>query len=265
MKKQKMEEAIYLTHQCIAHFWQNDLSFAEALFSKHIMWIGALQKEFIQGREAVAEELKETCSTNAPCHLLQQEFRCILNSRNICAIVGRYLVTTDGRSKEIIQEQQRATFLWQLTDDRLEIAHMHISSPLGYLEEKEMFPHKIGHMTYRYLEEMAVDYRKNQRNIVLRSEDGYDRFVPEAAIEYAEAKNHNTIVTTIEGTIVAKREWKEFLKELGPEMIQVHRSFVINMKYVKALYKTEVEMASGARIPIPVKRYREIHEKITSF
>ena len=261
MQKGNVREAILNTQNCLIKYWQKEYQYAIDKLGEEITWIGALQEEFMVEKSLVIEDIKQTSLSNPSCHLLQQEFWCISEDRKTCTIVGRYLVTTDGASGELIQEQQRATFIWKEQEEGLKIIHMHISSPLGYLEPGEQFPHKIGRTTYQYLQDMLAKQKGMMKNIEVREKSGHIRFISMAEIEYAEAMNHDTVITTIDCTITARISWKKFLEFLGDEFIRVHRSYVVNLRYIKCFKANKLEMQSGKLVPVPAKKVKEVYDK----
>ena len=263
IQKKMVDQMIQETQQCLIQFWKKNSTYVAKSLSESIMWIGALEAEFMQGREEVEKDLIETSRTNPSCHLLHQEFWCAAKSDDMCVVVGRYFVTTDDGSREIIQEPQRATFVWRMRAKDIFLEHMHVSSPIGYLEENELFPHKIGRTTYQYLKELEDKCRGQEKSIEVREINGHIRFLSEAEIEYAEAKDHNTIISVVNGSpITAKMEWAKFQNIPFCNFVKVHRSFIVNRKYIRSIGRREIEMVSGARIPMPAKKQQEIYERI---
>ncbi|MDO4299795.1 MAG: LytTR family DNA-binding domain-containing protein [Clostridia bacterium] len=263
MNKKLIEKAINETRQCLIHYWHNDSSYVDSYFAEDIMWIGALQRQFIQGRKIVFDDLADTNKTNPVCSLLQQEFWCISNDRNTCTVVGRYYVTTDDSVDEIISEQQRCTFIWKISEGELKLLHMHISSPVGYLEEGEVFPHKIGKATYKYFCELAEKYDDKVNTLKVKDIDGHIRFILMGEIEFAEASGHNTIVCTVTEKITARITWKAFLKLLDKKFVRVHRSYVVQRNYIKLIKPCEVLLISDKKIPVSDHYYKEFEKTVT--
>lgn len=264
MNKKLVEKAINETRQCLIHYWHNDSNYVDSYFAEDIMWIGALQRQFIQGRKIVFDDLADTNRTNPICNLFQQEFWCISNDRNTCTIVGRYYVTTDKSVDEIISEQQRCTFIWKAVNSELKLLHMHISSPVGYLEEGEVFPHKIGKATYKYLSELAEKYDDKVNTLQVKDINGHIRFIFVGEIEYAEASGHYTTIFTVTEKITVKMAWKKFLDMIDKKFIRVHRSYVVQRNYIKLIKLKEILLLSGKSVPISRKYYKELEEKITT-
>lgn len=260
MRKNMIEDAIIETRQCLIHYWQNDSTYASKFFAEDVMWIGALKRQFIQGRDIVFSDLDDTNKTNPVCTLLQQEFWCISKDRNTCAIVGRYYVTVDSNQDEILSEQQRCTFIWECVKGELKIKHMHISSPVGYLEDEEVFSHKIGKSTYRYLCELVEEY--SGRNNILKVKDinGHIRFINVGEIECAEANLRYTKISTITEEVVVKIAWNKILDEIDEKFVRVHRSYIVQRKYIKIIKPKEIILVSGKSIPLSRKYYKDLEQ-----
>lgn len=264
MNKNLIENAINETRQCLIHYWHNDSDYVNNYFSEDIMWIGALQRQFIQGKKLVYEDLADTNRTNPVCNLLQQEFWCIANDRNTCTIIGRYYVTTDKSEDEIISEQQRCTFIWKTVDGELKLIHMHISSPVGYLEEGEVFPHKMGKATYKYLKELAEKYDDEHNTIKVKDINGHIRFIFTGEIEYAEASGRYTTIYTAAEKITVRTAWRTFLNMLDKKFVRVHRSYVVQKNYIKLIKANEILLLSGKKVPVSKQYYKEFEKNITT-
>lgn len=262
MNKNLIENTIIETRQCLIHYWKNDSTYASKFLDDDVMWIGALKRQFIQGRDIVFEDLFDTNKTNPVCNLLQQEFWCISKDRNTCAVVGRYYVTVDNSQDEIISEQQRCTFIWECIKGELKIKHMHISSPVGYLEEGEVFPHKIGKSTYRYLCELAEEYNGKDNILKVKDINGHIRFINIGEIEYAEADLRYTKVCTITEDVVVKLSWKKVLDDIDDKFVRVHRSYIVQRKYIKIIKPREIVLASGKVIPLSRKYYKDLEQEV---
>lgn len=264
MHKQRIEEAIAETHQFVSQYWKNNYIYTAQKLAQDVIWIGAAASEFFQGREEVTEYLYDSGNMVPRCHILLQEFWCIQRDTNTCTVAGRYLVTADRDCGEIFQEQHRITLMWRLEGKEFRVLHIHFSQPIGYLEEGERFPHRIGRLSYEYVQDFIKKYEGRYKKILFKDNKGHIYFLSETEIEYAEAKDHNTMICAVDETISGRIEWKNFLKMLGTDFVRVHRSFVVNCRYIKALRGCEVEMQSGVKIPVPVKKRKEIYNAIST-
>lgn len=116
MNKKTLQEVIQLTQECLARYWQLDPEYALDYCDDNVTWIGSVQSQFMEGKDAVTQDFRSTMREIKPCHLLQQEFSVVQNVGNACTIMGRYLTTTDDSVEYFLQVQQRCTFVWEQTN-----------------------------------------------------------------------------------------------------------------------------------------------------
>lgn len=264
MRKELIQEAIRLTQECLTRYWQLDCEFVLGYCDKNVVWIGSLNEEFIEGREATEADLRAAVREIKPCHLERQEFMVVQNSGNACTVVGRYLTTTDDEVGYFLQAQQRCTFTWELDGGAWNLKHLHVSNPMGELKvsEGERFVNALGEMAKRYMQNRLSDRQREDR-IVATDSMGITHFLSLSEVVFAMASGRNCILHTLDGqTIEALMSISEFRNTAGEDFLSVHRSYAVNKGYIACIQQYEIVMADGSRIPVPVKKYREIRETL---
>ncbi len=268
MIKKYIAQALEATRECLAQYWQQNHKYTESFLLSGSSWIGARLEEFRINGEQVRLDLEEDARGIVPCHLLQQQFHCVYHGSNFCIIAGKYLVTSDPDTKELLQEWQRCTFVWVLENRSLRLVHMHISNPIRFIEPGELFPHIVGQGTYQYFHEMLA--KSNAADILgseslqIKDDSNQIHFILLSDIEYAEAFVHYTIISAAGRIITAKIPWKEFRSKLPSLFIQTHRSYIVQKNYIVSLSKHEVILKSGKRIPVSPKRYSAICRQLSA-
>lgn len=264
MNKETLQEMITLTQECLTRFWQLDVEFPIKYFHKDIVWIGSAQSQFTEGYEDTAADYRSIAEELVPCHLLRQEFTAVQNVGNACTIAGKYLTTTDDEADYFLQVQQRCTFVWEIMDGKPVIKHCHISNPMGELKlaEGERVPNALGKMANQYvMQEMA--YRSEGKRIVLPGEVDVVRFLAPFEIIHVSAKGRSCIVHTINGdAFYARISITDFPKIGGSSFVAVHRSHVINLRYISEIRKFKVTLMDGTVLPVPEKRYIRVREML---
>lgn len=264
MRKELLQEAIRLTQECLTRYWQLDCEFVLGYCDEDVVWIGSLNEEFIEGRDATEADLRAAIREIKPCHLERQEFLAVQNAGNACTVVGRYLTTTDEEVGYFLQAQQRCTFTWELDHGAWKLKHIHVSNPMGELKvsEGERFVNALGEMTKRYMQYHLSDRQREDR-IVTTDSMGITHFLTASEVVYAMASGRNCILHTSSGQeIEALMSISEFRKAAGQIFLSVHRSYAVNKAYISCIRQYEVVMADDSRIPVPVKKYREIRQTL---
>lgn len=260
----KMEqELIRLTQYTLEQYWQKNCEVILSYCTDRVVWIGAEQSEYMVGIEAVRKDFYALMEVLQPCVLVNSEFVTIQNTGNACTIGGRYLVETREDAAYFIQGEQRCTFTWELIEGKPKICHMHVSNPLGEIKKAEgqRFINEMGQMAKKYMEEKISDLRSKPEAI--EGVDGSTRFISTSDILYAEARARYCDLTLKTGEIFsAKLSLTGFEKIADPYFVRVHRSYMVNIRYLSRIQPFEVIMRNKVRIPIPEKRFSEVREQI---
>lgn len=265
MTKKNIDEVMRLTQECLTRYWQLDIDYIINLCDDDVVWIGALQSEFTMGKDAFIEDLTAVKKELKPCHLVSQEYVVAQNAGTACTIAGRYLVTTDETVEYFLQAQQRCTFTWEMVEGDLKIKQLHVSNPIGELKVKkgEKFVNTIGEMAQRYLMN-HIHALEDTRQLTVIDEKDVVHFLHNEDIVYAAAEGRNCRIYTVDGSEICGRlNMTEFQQICGKELVPVHRSYVINRNYISLIQRYEVVMLDGSKIPIPVKKYKEIKDCLT--
>lgn len=161
MNRKMEQELIRLTQYTLEQYWQKNCEVVLSYCADRVMWIGAEQREYMVGIEAVREDFYSLMEVLQPCILVNSEFVIIQNTGNACTIGGRYLVETGEDAEYFIQGEQRCTFTWELIDGEPKIRHIHVSNPIGEMKivEGQRFINEIGQMARKYMEEKIADLR----------------------------------------------------------------------------------------------------------
>ena len=57
----------------------------------------------------------------------------------------------------------------------------------------------------------------------------------------------------------------KFYEQLDETFFKVHRSFVVGLKYIKKITRTDVTMTNGASVPISRGLYDEVHAALIKY
>lgn len=107
-----------------------------------------------------------------------------------------------------------------------------------------------------------LNYR--QRSVLLTSPNG-DVKVSLADIQYIESQNVYIEVHTVKGVYRSRISLAKFAEQLDETFIKVHRSYIVGLKYVKMISRTNITMVSGDTVPIARGMYDEAHAALIKF
>lgn len=263
MKKEIFEQAVALSKECLERYWHGDYEFALGYCANNVVWIGAVQSQFMQGIEKVRADFAATSAELKPCHLICQEYLVTNNIGNVCTVNGRYLVTTDESAEYFLQAMQRCTFVWEASDDGLRITLINVSNPIGEMRISggEKFTNVLGKMSGTYMKRHVKSLNDDSR-IVATGVDGHIHFLNRSEIVYACAYNKYCGIHTISGDVELKLKISDFLKQAGNGFAAVHRSYVVNLSFIKEIKPYDVIMTDGSIVPLPMRRYAQVRDML---
>ncbi|RKJ21135.1 DNA-binding response regulator [bacterium D16-50] len=110
----------------------------------------------------------------------------------------------------------------------------------------------------------AVERLKTRENVLLLSlPDGVVR-LPLYEIRYLEVmKNYVTLHAVEEYSV--KRSLSELTKELDESFYRIHRSYIVNLRFVKRITRTEVTLKDGAALPLSRKLYDGLNQALIKY
>lgn len=110
-----------------------------------------------------------------------------------------------------------------------------------------------------------VKRRTPESEIVLETEDGMRRISTETVV-YCEAMGKKTEVHFSDGkTVLCDTGISGMRKFLTGDFVLCHRSYIVNLRYVRSIGKAEIFLDSGESIPVSRRLYKEINDKFIGF
>ena len=106
----------------------------------------------------------------------------------------------------------------------------------------------------------AVDARKKMEKAVLLPVDGEILRLPIDQIQYVEAFSHTVSVVTEKNMFQVKKPISEIGKLLGEGFVRCHRSYLVGLKYISRLSKTEVILDNGKILPLSRSAAAMVHK-----
>ena len=104
-----------------------------------------------------------------------------------------------------------------------------------------------------------------ESEILLETEEGVRHISPDA-VTYCEAMGKKTHVHFSDGqTIPCDMGISGMRKIFGNDFVSCHRSYIVNLRYVRSIGKNEIFLDSGESIPVSRRLYKEINDKFIGF
>ena len=161
-------------------------------------------------------------------------------------------------AKRVRQENQSVQIVF-ITGFADYISEGYEVSALHYL----MKPVKQEKM-FAVLDRAVAAMQKTERVILLPA-DGEMLRLPVGQVQYMEAFSHTVAIVTGTETIQVKMPISEVEKILGDGFIRCHRSYLVGLKHIARLSKTEVVLDNGKSLPISRSAAASVHKAFISY
>ena len=89
--------------------------------------------------------------------------------------------------------------------------------------------------------------------------------LPVGQVQYVEAFSHTVAIATETDTIQVKMPISEIEKMLGNGFVRCHRSYLVGLKYIARLSKTEVILDNGKTLPLSRSAAASVHKAFISY
>lgn len=207
-------------------FFSGKTEYIEHVSDEKTVWLDTTEGIMLEGAEAIKIHMEKKCREK----ILIFRFRYHLIDTNDGRCLAVIQLKTQGKDKT--EDVWSGTVLW---------------------EERENVP------LLRYLQLS----KKEERVYHLKDREGRYHLVREKEILYAEAQKNYVVVSCKTEKVVIGGTMESFFGMLSESFLKLHRSYVINLSYVKMYGRYTVKMVDGQEIPIPEKKYMQI-KKILS-
>lgn len=101
------------------------------------------------------------------------------------------------------------------------------------------------------------------RRFAIKTQDGV-RILPLSEIVYCQCESHRYRAVLLSGEEIVSRSFrKSFPQVLAPllesgEFLQCQASYIVNMRYIRAISEKQMELQNGAKLPFPLSRQEQV-------
>lgn len=85
--------------------------------------------------------------------------------------------------------------------------------------------------------------------------------IANSQIRYIESNAHQLLIHTISGEVALYEKLDVYEKKLHKDFLRVHKSFLVNMQYIRRIEMKEVTLQDGTVLPVSKTRYSVSRDK----
>ena len=132
-------------------------------------------------------------------------------------------------------------------------------SALHYLL-KPVSEEKIYALMDRAIEKFTIE----EAYLLIKAEQTLQR-IPVSSIMYTESFAHYITITTKSGTYQVRENAGVLAEKLNQDFVRPHRSYLVNLRYVHSISKTEMLLDDGTVIPLSRYNYQKVNQAFIQY
>jgi DNA-binding LytR/AlgR family response regulator len=112
---------------------------------------------------------------------------------------------------------------------------------------------------FAVLDKAAARIAQEPCYVLLNVEGEMQRYEADSIL-YAEAFSHTIELHMPRETLTLRMSMKELETLLGEGFLRCHRSYVVNVRHIASISRTEITLTSGAKLPLSRAMYNAVNE-----
>ena len=186
--------------------------------------------------------------------VIESNFRVIDYMEGMCLIAGHFHIKRTCLDKCPMYEI-RGTFYWTLNHNGdWKVRYIHLSDAALLQRYNSCSECEKGQENY-------TD-RETEQLIYIKDNDGGDVFVNETELYYIEAMKGVLVFYLKNGTIHTRESMSNLERRLSGTFIRIHRSYIVNSKYILRIRRYQIFLKDGRELPVPEKKYNYVKERL---
>jgi DNA-binding LytR/AlgR family response regulator len=117
---------------------------------------------------------------------------------------------------------------------------------------------------FTVLDKAVVLLKKGKEYILVETEELQTKVFHDEIL-YAEAFAHNTVIQTPNGGVETRFYISELEQQLGENFLRVHRSYLVGLRHIRQITKTDVILDNGKAIPLSRRRYNAVNQGFINY
>jgi len=115
------------------------------------------------------------------------------------------------------------------------------------------------------MEKARQNIKKQQKEVLVVQYKGVVESVPISNILYMESRAHQLFISTVNDRILIYKKIDDYEEMLEHLFVRVHKSFFVNMDYIKRLERTILTLKNGETLPVSKAKYLATKNKFFRF
>lgn len=208
------------------------------------------------GKNAILHHFKKYEGVHST--ILSDEYHPIVQSKGCGVVYGQIIIAMPESFESIVT---RFTMVYKISKSRLLIAHQHNSYEHQYASAaNQRAPMEMTGITQQFIRDLLIHQEDNKKIAV--SSGMQTIYLNSNMILYVQSFGKRTEFVCADRTVSCNTSINELRETLPDIFYPVHRCYLVNVNHISAIRRFEVELVTGAVIPIPALTYTQVKKDL---
>lgn len=242
-------------------YFERDMKNFADLLADDFIWIGSYNFQYTN-RKSDFLKASEKEGKEQPAQISEEEYHLLSHENNLWIVYGCFSASAFDQSGKLLYTHQRLTMVWKKEHNSLKLLHINCTMARDIMLETALpIQEKLLPETRWFDYIRQLEQSRDETPVFIKDIEGENHYLLPSEIFYAHAENKYSMIYTFRQTIHSCHTLQQLLKTV-PQLLQVHKSWLINPAYLLRIRRYSITLSRGIEIPVGKSRYNEIIEHL---
>ena len=244
-------ELISITKELFHHTYDGNLDLWFELLCNESVYLGSNSPVLI-GADAIRKHFA-AWGSDKRTGIVKEHYYCDMYDKRTACVYGIFTLSSNQMPYDAIS---RFTILYHINDGKPKILHQHNSYEYRRRSKEQAKLMTFTADALAFLDDLMIQQRSYEP-LLIKSGKNILPLNP-LLILYIETSGKRTNICCVDNIISCNSSISELEGQLPEYFYKIHRSYFVNVKYIVAIRRFEVELLNGTTLSIPEAKYTHV-------
>lgn len=258
-------EVLIKSQEAVHTYFHRDMDAFSRMLDDDFIWIGSYDFHYTKGKESFLEASRQE-SEEVSAQISEEEYSVLCHEKKVWIVYGRFTAYAWENEETLMYSRQRLTLVWKQAGDDLKLLHVNctMARDIPIETDSALVSDRLKEDVrwFDYIRRFETVKEKEERIMLKDNKGGIHYLFPIEILSVHVEKRLSAICTGNERFIVRKN-LNRLLEEI-PQLLQVHKNWLVNPAHVKTIRRYTVTLLQDMEVPVGKSRYNEVKEALAS-
>lgn len=256
MKKEELEKLVDVTRKLLHEAYEGRFARWFRYLDSKSIWISS-RTPMLMGAQCIRDYF-EKYGTGRESVLCREEYVPFTVNSRVAVVIAK--LTEKSRKAAVCVGEGTITFVYRTGGKEIKLALQQAFFE-SFHEERDGQRRMSGDFyTLRFVKELLLEQKTGKRFFVPSGKRAL--FLDLNTVLFIQSSGRKTEFHCLDCIVPCNYSISEIRGKLPGNFYLIHRRYLVNIRYITAIYRYEAELICGIRIPIPAVPYMQIKKEL---